>query len=308
MTRPDLRVTLGRLNLSNPIMVASGTFGYGLEYEPLVDLNQLGALVIKSLTLHPRMGNPPPRVAETPAGMLNSIGLQNEGVEAFLVETLPRLRNYTMPLIVSIAGETPEEYAEVARRLQRANGIAGIELNLSCPNQARGGMEFGIDPQLTAEVVRAVRQATELPLFAKLTPNVTDIVPIAESAVSAGADGLTLINSVVGLAVNAQARRFRLATRTGGLTGPAIKPIALHAVWRVHQALPDVPLIGVGGIVSVEDVLEFLLVGATAVQVGTGNYLQSTLSIDLIAGLSDYLHQHEIGAVRELIGAVQEAL
>ncbi|MFQ3610930.1 MAG: dihydroorotate dehydrogenase [Fimbriimonadales bacterium] len=308
MTRPDLRVTLGRLNLSNPIMVASGTFGYGLEYESLVDLNQLGALVVKSLTLHPRLGNPPPRVAETPAGMLNTIGLQNEGVEAFLLETLPRLRDYTMPLIVSVAGETPDDYAEVARRLQRTAGIAALELNLSCPNQARGGMEFGIDSQLTAEVVRAVRQVSDLPLFAKLTPNVTDIVPIAEAAVSAGAEGLTLINSVVGLAVNPQTRRFRLATRTGGLTGPAIKPIALHAVWRVHQALPEVPLMGVGGITSVEDVLEFLLVGATAVQVGTGNYLQSSLSIDLIADLSDYLRQHEIPTVRELIGAVQDAL
>ncbi len=304
----DLSIHLGRLRLANPIMVASGTFGYGLEYERLVDLNRLGALVVKSLTLQPRIGNPPPRVAETPAGMLNSIGLQNEGVEAFIVETLSRLRAYTVPIIVSIAGETPEEYAQVARHLQRTSGIAGLEINLSCPNQVRGGMEFGIDPALTAEVVRQVRAETSLPLFAKLSPNVTDLVPIAESAVKAGADGLTLINSVVGVAVDPHTRRFRLSTRTGGLTGPAIKPIALHWVYRVHRALPEVPLIGVGGITSLDDVLEFLLVGASAVQVGTGNYLKANLSTDLIDELADYLTRYEIASVRELIGAVQDAV
>ncbi len=306
MSRPDLSVNLGQLRLPNPIMVASGTFGYGLEYERLVDLNQLGALVVRSLTLRPQVGNAPLRLAETPAGMLNAIGLQNEGVEAFILETLPRLRAYSVPLIVSIAGESPEEYAQVAERLQRTSGLAGLELNLACPSPSHRA--FDTAPQLTAEVVRAVRQTTDLPLFAKLSANGGDLVPIAQSAVEAGADGLTLIHSVAGLAVNPHTRRFRLASRVGHLTGPAIKPIALCAVWQVRQALPEVPLIGVGGITSLDDVLEFLLVGATAVQVGTGNYLCATLSTDLVGALTDYLTQNEIGTVRELVGAVRDVM
>ncbi len=301
-TRPDLRVQLGPLALPNPVLVASGTFGYGLEYADLVNLSMLGGIVVKSLTLTPRAGNPPPRVVETPAGMLNSIGLQNEGVETFVMEILPRLREYGVPIIASVAGDTVEEFSTVAQRLARAQGIVALELNLSCPNQARGGMEFGIDPQLTATVVRAVRNHWERPLIAKLSPNVTDIVPIAQAAYEAGADILSLINSLLGLAVDVQTRRFKLASRTGGLTGAAIKPVALYHVWRVHQALPEVPLIGVGGIMNWEDAVEFLLVGASAVQIGTANFVQPTACLEVLHGLERYLVEQGISGVQALIG------
>jgi dihydroorotate dehydrogenase (NAD+) catalytic subunit len=301
---PDLRVSLGTLQLRNPVMVAAGTFGYGLEYRDLLDLTQLGAIVTKSLTLAPRMGNPPPRVAETPAGMLNSIGLQNDGVDAFLMETLPRLREYGTPIIASVAGETTEEYVQVAEKLSRAEGVAALELNLSCPNQARGGMEFGVSPELTAQAVAAVRQATNLPLIAKLSPNVGDIVPVAQAAVQAGADILCLINTVLGVAVDAKTRQFRIASKVGGLSGPAIKPIAQYHLWRVRQALPETPLIGVGGISNAEDAVEFLLLGAHAVQVGTANYVQPTLALEILQGITEYLTAHGFDSVGELRGIV----
>lgn len=304
--RPDLRVQLGPLALPNPVLTASGTFGYGLEYADLVNLSMLGGIVVKSLTLAPRAGNPPPRIAETAAGMLNSIGLQNEGVETFLMEILPRLREYSVPIIASVAGETIEEFCAVAEKLAHAQGIVAMELNLSCPNQARGGMEFGIDPQLAATVVREVRKRCELPLIAKLSPNVTDIVPVARAAVEAGADILSLINSVLGLAVDVQSRRFKLATRTGGLTGAAIKPIALYHVWRVHQVLPEVPLIGIGGIMSWEDAVEFLLVGASAIQIGTANFVQPTICTEVLQGLQRYLVEQGLSDVQSLIGSVQD--
>ncbi len=303
---PELRVQLGPLTLPNPVLAASGTFGYGLEYADLVNLSMLGGVVVKSLTLSPRAGNPPPRVAETPAGMLNAIGLQNEGVEAFIREILPRLREYGVPIIASVAGETVEEFCAVAERLGSAPGIVALELNLSCPNQARGGIEFGVDPQLTAAVVQAVRARCSLPLIAKLSPNVTDIVPIARAAWQAGADALSLINSLWGLAVDVQTRQFRLANRTGGLTGAAIKPVALYHVWRVHQALPEVPLIGIGGIMSWEDAVEFLLVGASAVQVGTANFVQPTICLQILQGLQRYLAEQGIPSVQSLVGTVQD--
>lgn len=302
----NLQAQLGPLVLPNPVLAASGTFGYGLEYADLVNLSMLGGIVVKSLTLMPRAGNPPPRVAETPAGMLNSIGLQNEGVETFLMEILPRLREYGVPIIASVAGETVEEFCAVAEKLAHARGIAALELNLSCPNQARGGMEFGIDPHQTATVVRAVRARCELPLIAKLSPNVTDIVPIAQAAHEAGADILSLINSLLGIAVDVQTRRFKLASRTGGLTGAAIKPIALYHVWRVRQALPDTPIIGIGGIMSWEDAVEFLLVGASAVQVGTANFVQPTACIEVLRGLERYLQAQGFTSVQSLIGSVQD--
>lgn len=302
---PDLQVSLGQLRLRNPVLVAAGTFGYGLEYRDWVDLTQLGAVVTKSLTLAPRMGNPPPRVVETPAGMLNSIGLQNDGVDAFLVETLPRLREAGATVIVSVAGETIEEYVQVATKLSRAESIAALELNLSCPNQARGGMEFGVQPELTAQVVAAVRQATELPLIAKLSPNAGDMVPSAQAAVDAGADILCLINTVLGVAVDAHQQRFRLTSKVGGLSGPAIKPIAQYHLWRVRHALPDTPLIGVGGISSVEDAIEFLLLGAHAIQVGTANYVQPTLAIEIVAGLRDYLTARGYPSVEAIRGLVR---
>lgn len=302
---PDLQVSLGQLRLRNPVLVAAGTFGYGLEYRDWVDLTQLGAVVTKSLTLAPRMGNPPPRVVETPAGMLNSIGLQNDGVDAFLVETLPRLCEVGATVIVSVAGETIEEYVQVATKLSRADGIAALELNLSCPNQARGGMEFGVQPELTAQVVAAVRQATELPLIAKLSPNAGDMVPSAQAAVDAGADILCLINTVLGVAVDAHQQQFRLASKVGGLSGPAIKPIAQYHLWRVRHALPDTPLIGVGGISSVEDAIEFLLLGAHAIQVGTANYVQPTLAMEIVAGLRDYLTARGYPSVEAIRGLVR---
>lgn len=302
---PDLQVSLGRLRLRNPVLVAAGTFGYGLEYRDWVDLTQIGAVVTKSLTLAPRMGNPPPRVVETPAGMLNSIGLQNDGVDEFLVETLPRLREVGATVIVSVAGETLEEYVQVATKLSRAEGIAALELNLSCPNQAHGGMEFGMRPELTAQVVAAVRQATELPLIAKLSPNAGDMVPAAQAAVGAGADILCLINTVLGIAVDAHEQQFRLASKVGGLSGPAIKPIAQYHLWRVRQALPDTPLIGVGGISSVDDAIEFLLLGAHAIQVGTANYVQPTLAMEIVAGLRDYLTAHGVASVEAIRGVVR---
>lgn len=302
---PDLRVSLGSLQLRNPVMVAAGTFGYGLEYRDLLDLTQLGAIVTKSLTLAPRMGNPPPRVAETPAGMLNSIGLQNDGVDAFLMETLPRLREYGTPIIASVAGEIVEEYVQVAEKLGRAEGVAALELNLSCPNQARGGMEFGVSLELTAQAVAAVRHATNLPLIAKLSPNVGDIVPVAQAAVQAGADVLCLINTVLGVVVDAKTRQFRIASKVGGLSGPAIKPIAQHHLWRVRQALPETPLIGVGGISNAEDAIEFLLLGAHAVQVGTANYVQPTLALEILQGITEYLMAHGFDSVESIRGIVR---
>ncbi|GIV08795.1 MAG: dihydroorotate dehydrogenase [Fimbriimonadales bacterium] len=299
-----LEVALGRLQLRNPVMVAAGTFGYGLEYRDLVELSRLGALVTKSLTLAPRMGNPPPRVAETPAGMLNAIGLQNDGVDAFCLETLPRLREYDTPIIASVAGETLEEYVQVAEKISRAEGVAALELNLSCPNQSWGGIEFGVSPELTAQVVAAVRQATELPLIAKLTPNVSDLTPIAQAAVEAGAEILSLINTVLGVAVDAKTRQFRLGSVVGGLSGPAIKPIAQYHLWRVRQALPHTPLIGVGGIASAEDAIEYLLLGAHAIQVGTANYVQPTLALEVLEGIHRYLAQNGFDSVNAIRGSV----
>jgi len=301
---PDLQVSLGKLHLRNPVMVAAGTFGYGLEYRDWVDLAQLGAVVTKSLTLTPRMGNPPPRVAETPAGMLNAVGLQNDGVDAFLLETLPRLRETGAIVIASVAGETVDEYVQVAAKLSRVEGIAALELNLSCPNQARGGMEFGLQPDLIAQVVATVRQTTDLPLIAKLSPNGGEITPFAQAAVEAGADILCLINTVLGVAVDAQARQFRLASKVGGLSGPAIKPIAQYHLWRVRQSLPDTPLIGVGGISSVEDAIEFLLLGAHAIQVGTANYVQPTLAMEIVDGLRNYLATHGFPSIEAIRGLV----
>ncbi|MFN4034179.1 MAG: dihydroorotate dehydrogenase, partial [Fimbriimonadales bacterium] len=256
-------------------------------------------------TLAQRVGNPPPRVAETPDGMLNDIGLQNDGVDAFLLETLPRLREYGAPIIVSVAGETLEEYVQVAAKLSRAEGVAALELNLSCPNQARGGMEFGVSAELTAQVVAAVRRATDLPLIAKLTPNLGDLTPVARAAADAGADALSLINTLLGVAVDAQTRRFRLSSKVGGLSGPAVKPIAQYHLWRVRQALPDTPLIGVGGVSSPDDALEYILLGAHAVQIGTANYVQPTIALEILDGIYNYLQQHgfeSLDALRGLVG------
>ncbi|MDH7479693.1 MAG: dihydroorotate dehydrogenase [Syntrophomonadaceae bacterium] len=301
MTRPCLAVNLGGIAMENPVVTASGTFGFGFEYASLVDLRQLGAITVKAITREPRLGNPPPRIAETAAGMLNAIGLQNPGVDAFISDYLPRLRQLGTPVIANIAGNTVEEYAEVAGRLDAAGGLAGLEINISCPNVKQGGMQFGTDPAAAAGVVKAVRTSTRLPLIAKLSPNVTDIVAIAGSVAEAGADALSLINTLLGMAIDVKARRPVLANVVGGLSGPAIKPVALRMVWQVAQAV-DLPILGMGGITTAEDALEFILAGATAVAVGTANFLNPRATTDIIRGLEEYCQRQGISDINDLVG------
>lgn len=302
----DLSVRVGEITLQNPIMVASGTFGYGEEYHRLFDVNQLGAIVTKSISLKPRPGNPTPRIYETPSGMLNSIGLQNVGLSAFLKEKMPFLRKLKGPkVIVNLAGESVAEFVELTKRLEEAKGIDALELNISCPNCERGGIEFGVDPRLTAQVVGKVVKATKRPVIAKLSPNVTDIVAIARAAVEAGAQSLSLINTLLAIAVDARRWKPQIATVTGGLSGPAIKPIALRMVWQVHRALPKVPLIGIGGIRNVEDAVEFMLCGATAVQVGTANFVNPKAPLEIIDGLKKYLSGKKLRSPTQLVGKLQ---
>lgn len=298
MSVPDMTTALGRLVLRNPVMVASGTMGYGLEYARLVGLSQLGALVVRSLTLEPRTGYPPPRVAETPAGLVHAIGLQNEGVDSFLLETLPLLRELGTPVIASIAGAHAEEYTTLAYRLSQASGIAGLELNLGWE------IEHPLSPALVAEVVSAVRHTSDLPIIAKLPADFSQLVSLAQSAIESGADALCLIQSPPALAIDPLQRRFRLAHPIGGLSGPALKPLALYAVWQAHQAFPTAPIIGVGGITSWEDAVEFLLVGACAIQVGTATYLQPTACTEILQGLHHYLTEQGIPSVQVLVGTV----
>ena len=299
--RPDLGVEIGGIRLKNPVMTASGTFGYGTEFTPFFDLNALGAIVVKTVTMHPRQGNPPPRIVETPGGMLNSIGLQNVGIDDFHRQKLPFLRTLATPLLVNIAGKSVEEFADLAKRLSDTEGVAGIELNISCPNVA-GGLDFGTDPHLTYEVVRAVRQTTPLPVIPKLSPNVTDITVIARAAADAGANALSLINTIVAMAIDVRTRKPRLPGATGGLSGPAIRPIAVRMVWDVAQAV-KLPLIGIGGIMTGEDAVEFLLAGASAVQVGTANFLDPLAPMKVLAGLEAYLVRYGLENVTPLIGA-----
>jgi len=300
--KPDLSVELAGIRMQNPVMTASGTFGYGKEFVPYLDLNRLGALVVKTITLEPRAGNPPPRIVETPAGMLNAIGLQNAGLEAFLQEHLPYLRQFSPPLIVNIAGGSIEEFTQLASRLSQAEGIAGLELNISCPNLV-DGLIFGTDARLLSSLVRQVRTATPLPLLVKLTPNVTDIILMARSAVEAGADGLSLINTLLGMAIDIETRRPKLANVTGGLSGPAIKPVALRMIYQVAQAL-TVPIVGMGGIMSAQDALEFLIAGAQAVAIGTANFIEPASCIQVIEGLESYLIEHQMPRLRDLIGTL----
>ena len=302
----SLRVRLGGLALQNPVMVASGTFGYGQEYARVIDVNRLGAIITKSITLAPRAGNPPPRIWETAAGMLNAIGLQNVGVEWFIRNKMPFLRSLTGPkILVNLAGESVADYTELARRLDDVPGIDGFELNISCPNCDRGGMEFGVDPALTRRVVRAVRRATKRFLMPKLSPNVTDVVAIATAAVDGGADALSLINTVVAIAVDARRRMPRISTVKGGLSGPAIKPIALRMVWQVHRALPKVPLAGLGGIMTATDAAEFLLCGASAVQIGTASYVDPKTSVRIVDGLAAYAAGQKVKRISQLVGALK---
>lgn len=300
-TFPKIAVNLGRLKLNNPVMTASGTFGYGEEYAGYVDLNSLGAVVVKGLSLKPRLGNPPPRIMETTGGMLNSVGLQNIGVDAFIEEKLPFLRKYDVKVIANIYGETYDEYKKVARVLNSAKGVHALEVNISCPNVKNGGLSFGSDPKIAARVTRAVKEETSLPVIVKLTPNVTDIVMIAQAVEKAGADIISLINTLTGMSVDLKTRRPHLKNITGGLSGPAIKPVALRMVWQVVQKV-SVPVIGIGGIMTAQDALEFLIVGAKAVQIGTANFINPGATIEIIDGIKNYLAVSKIKDINEIIG------
>lgn len=301
---PDLRVQVAGLQLQNPIMAASGTCAYGEEIHPFVDLNQLGAVVVKGLSLHPWPGNPGPRLVETVCGMLNSVGLHNIGIEAFVREKLPRLRHYHTQIVVNFFGDTPAEYAAVAERASDAEGIAALEANISCPNVQHGGLLFSSDPRLTFEVVSRVRKVTALPLIVKLSPNVTDITTIARAAEDAGADAVSLINTLLGMAIDLETRTPRLPLGSGGLSGPAIKPVALRMVWQVAQAV-HIPVIGIGGISTGEDALEFLVAGAAACQVGTASFVDPRACRTIIEEIRRYLRRHRMATVAELCGTLR---
>jgi len=290
----DLSAQLGRLTLKNPVIAASGTFGYGLEYLPFVDLNRLGGFVTKGLSLKPKIGNPVPRMVETASGMLNAIGLENIGLDKFLTEKLPLLHAYDTRIIVNFFGDTVEEYREMAASLSAAGRIDALEMNISCPNVEKGGVQFSADPEMVRAVVEAVRGATDQFLIVKLSPNVSDIVPIAQAAEKAGADALSLINTVIGMAMDLETGRPTLANQTGGLSGPAIKPIALAMVARAARAV-NIPVIGIGGIRSAEDALEFFLAGAQAVQVGTANFIDPAATVKIIDGLTEHCQKRGIG-------------
>jgi len=298
----DLRVNLGGIELANPVVMASGTFGYGFDYEGLVDPEAVGAVCVKGTTLLPRAGNKPPRIAETPCGLLNSIGLENPGIETFIRERLPRLRERGATVIANIAGDTAQEYARMAERFETAPGIAGIELNVSCPNIDRGGMHFGVDPGSVYSVVRAVKQVSSLPVMPKLSPNVADIVVMARAAQDAGADAISMINTLLGMAIDIEARRPVLGNVFGGLSGPAIKPVALRMVYQVAKAI-DLPILGGGGIACARDAIEFMMAGATAVSIGTGTFVNPRLAIEVIDGIRSYLADHNLTSVRRVVGA-----
>ena len=289
--------------MKNPVMTASGTFGYGREYQAFVDLDRLGGIVVKGLSLQPSRGNPAPRIVETPSGMLNAIGLENIGVDRFVSERLPFLRKLSTPVIANIYGKSVEEYATLAARIDRTEGVAGVEINISCPNVKLGGIAFGADPESAHRVVQAVRRQTAKHVMVKLSPNVTDIAEIAAEAEAAGADSLSLINTVTAMAVDIDTCRPRLANVTGGLSGPAIKPIALRMVWQVAQRV-RIPVIGIGGITSARDALEFLVVGATAVQVGTANFINPRVTMEIVSDLMRFVDQRKLSGIAEITGSL----
>ena len=298
----SMDVEIGSLRLKNPVMTASGTFGYGEEYAPYVDLNSLGAIVVKGLSWKARSGNPSPRIMETPAGMLNAIGLQNIGVKNFINKKLPFLRNFDIAVIANVYGETVEEYLRVSELLTAAPGVHALEINVSCPNVKKGGVAFGTDPDMVADVSGRVRGITDLPLIVKLSPNVTDITVMAAAAEAAGADGVSLINTLTGMSVDVERRIPHLQNITGGLSGPAIKPVALRMVWQAARTV-NIPIIGVGGIMTAADALEFIIAGATAIQVGTANFINPKATMEILAGIRDYMDRHKIN-IRELVGTL----
>jgi dihydroorotate dehydrogenase (NAD+) catalytic subunit len=302
--KPRMNVHIGGgLVIKNPVMTASGTFGYGEEYARYMDINRLGAVIVKGISLEPRKGNPPPRIMETPCGMLNSIGLENVGVDSFIKEKLPFLRGFDTAVIVNIFGETVEEYQNLAARLSGTEGVRALEVNISCPNVKKGGIAFGTEPGMAAEVTRAVKQSTNLPVIVKLSPNVSDITVIARAVEDGGADALSVINTLRGMSVDVEKRVPHLRNITGGLSGPAIRPIALRMVWEVVQAV-SIPVIGIGGIMEGRDALQFIIAGARAVQVGTASFLNPGAAINVLEGIEDYLERHSMDDITHLIGSL----
>jgi dihydroorotate dehydrogenase (NAD+) catalytic subunit len=304
LTLPDLTTKIGPLSLRNPVIAASGTFGYGLEFEPLVDLDLLGAVVVKGLSLKPMAGHPPPRIVETPGGMLNAIGLANIGLEAFLKDKLPRLRKFTAPIIVNIYGHHTDEYGELASELRGVEGVAALEVNISCPNVECGGMAFGIDPLTSARVTEMVVKNTDKPVIVKLSPNVTDIKAVAKAVEGAGAHALSLINTLTGMAIDVESRRPKLANIVGGLSGPAVKPIALYMVYQVARTV-KIPVIGMGGIMDHRDALEFLMVGSQAVEIGTANFVNPRVTLEVIEGIRNYCVENGIRQIGEIVGSLK---
>lgn len=300
----DLSVNICNLKFKNPVTTASGTFGYGEEFADFIDLGRLGGIFVKAVTGRNREGNAYPRMAETPAGMLNSVGLQNKGVDHFIREIYPRIREFDTHIFVNVSGSTLEEYVEVAEKINDLEKIPGIELNISCPNVKYGGMAFGTVPATATEVTRAVRKVYKKVLMVKLSPNVTSITDMAKAVVEGGADVITLINTLLGMAIDSETRRPVLSTITGGLSGPAIKPVALRMTWQVYKAV-KVPVIGIGGIMNASDAIEFLLAGASAVQVGTANFIDPTVSVRIVEGIEDYMTRHRINSITELIGGLR---
>ncbi len=300
----DLKVKLGRMELKNPVMTASGTFGYGTEYQDFIDLSRIGGIVVKGTTLRDRQGNAYPRMAETPSGMLNAVGLQNKGVEYFINNIYPGIKQFETEIFVNVSGSTIEDYIITAEMLNDLDKIPGIELNISCPNVKEGGMAFGTSCLSAAQVVKAVRRVYKKELMVKLSPNVTDISDIAMAVEAEGADSISLINTLLGMAINAEKRIPVLSTVTGGLSGPAVKPVALRMVWQVAKSV-KVPVVGMGGIMNATDAIEFLLAGATAIQIGTANFIDPTISIKVLEGIEDYLKRHNFSSVNDIIGALE---
>jgi len=300
---PNMAVDIGGIRMKTPVMVASGTFGYGPEYADLVDLNRLGALVVKGILLEPWEGNPTPRLVEVPGGLVNAIGLQNPGADKFIAEYMPFLRQYDVPVIVNVWGRTREEYAEVAARFDGVEGVSGLELNISCPNVKEGGIAFGTDLKMAAAVISGARKRTRLPLIAKLSPNVTDMAAFARAAEQAGADALSLINSIPSLVIDTETRRPALANVVGGLSGPAVHPVAVKLVWEAARAV-SIPVIGMGGITGPGPALEFLIAGATAVAVGTANFADPETALKVTGGIEDYLRRHGMSDVAQLVGTL----
>ena len=300
----DLSVNIGQLSMKNPVMTASGTFGYGLEFADFIDLSRLGGIIVKGTTLKPREGNPYPRMAETPSGMINAVGLQNKGVDYFIEHIYPQIKDIDTQILVNVSGSTIDDYAETARRLASLSKIEAIELNISCPNVKEGGMAFGTSCQSAASVVKAVRAAYPGTLIVKLSPNVTDITEIARAVEAEGADAVSLINTVLGMAIDAERQRPVVSTVTGGLSGPCVKPIALRMVWQVFHTV-QIPIVGLGGIMNATDAVEFLLAGARAIEIGTANFIDPQVTLKVIDGIDNYLDRHGCRSVDEIIGALK---